>query len=192
MPSKSKMTVETEKRRAKWSTRFSAKISCLVADGNEAAHEPVDGEALYYKGHEAEKPQHGHLEDPDMAEVGHIVVPLGGRPVVPELPDDAGDEPGQKKQRHGTAFPGEEFGQDGTLTEAAVDGVQEERKPHPYQRGHPRGREDQRDRQAQESEDDEGPENRIREPWMRSRIFSRQQIRQSFVDEEHGRGDGGE
>src|SRR5262245_20823275 len=147
MPSKSKITTGAENRRAKWSKRSSAKISCLVADGNEAAHEPVDGEALYYKGHEAEKAEHGHLEDPDKAEEGHVIVPLGIRPVVPELPDHSRHETGQKKQGHGPAVTGEELGQDGTLAEPAIDGVQKERKPHPYQRSHPGGREYERDHQ---------------------------------------------
>src|SRR5262249_12487814 len=148
------------------------KVARLVADGNETAHETVDGEALYYKWHEAEKAEHGHFEEPDVPEVRNIVVPLGQRPVVPELPHEAREQAGKKKQRHRAPLAGEEFGKYRAIAATSVDGIEEERKPHPYERCHARGREDQREHHAQEPEDHEGPEQRIRHPWIGGPIFS--------------------
>ena len=121
-------------------------------------HEMIHRKDLERERREPEIAGDGHLEEADGGEDRHAhVLPLGQRPVVPELPEEAADDAGQEPPPDEGPVSRAPRRQERRPAGAGVQGVEEEHEAEPHEAEGPRPhvvREERRHRHEDDPDDD--------------------------------------
>src|SRR5438552_18923886 len=108
---------------AKAVSRITAGAGVYAPD--EGTDEHVHREALEGERREAEIARHRHLEDLQVLHDRHRIVPLGSRPEVPELPEDAAQQAAPRQVD-------DPFAREPLDAEAGVDRLAQKAEPEPH------------------------------------------------------------